>query len=691
MRKIIVLVAISVSVLILAVLADRFLISKVGDAPHGPSPPVAGWKESPVTLMPPYPEGKDGNSGRISLALAIRTVCFQAGIGYDAEASRAYAEPAPGYGVFSPDDIPSLGDILSLLDKAKVRDAQHQYYASAYKKYLFPEFENIPWEDAMERLLSPFNLTYVVEDDAVVLKRPESCCEGKETLVRLIPPYTLWKRFKDEPPERTTIQRAVQLICEQAEMELDWPKTYGNIGPLAVRYTYPDLEDITWEDAMREILSPGNLDYTIEDSLVTLVSTKYGQREPDSIALVTLKAPYAEWVRKPDGRRYRLALNDAVWALCLQAGMKNIHYKSGQNTKSLLNRLVYPDIDRITWEEAMEELLAPRYLTYVIHDGGVLLKRADNKGLGEDSLVTLTPPYSAWRPGKDHTTSAISLQHAVMAICEQAGFRYDWNKSEKNTYPLNQRDAHPDFENLNWEEAIAELLAPFALTYTIEHGQVVLDRSGSDVRGKDTLVTLKSPYIMLEYKNGEPQERISVTFAVRALSNQAGYKLNWNESKKNVGKLFSRWVYPEIENVTWEEAMDELLSPLGITYALDGMNVILVMADGSEPPSAPAHAVSARKQAPRPDTNRLVTLKPPYTETDGPSGKITLQYSVKLICRQAGMEYDWKRSAANTEPLCRQYVDPDFEGIPWEKAMDDILDPLGLAHTFENGKVVLIR
>ena len=756
-----------------------------------------------VTLMLPYPEGKDGNNRRISLALAVRAVCLQAGLKYNAEASRIYAEPEYEY------NISSWDKILSILDEAKLEEALRQYYASDYKNYLFPEFEDIAWEEAMRRLLSPFNLIYVVEDDAVVLKRPESCCQGKETPVKLRPPYTLLKRFKDEPPERTTIKRAVQLICEQAGMELYWPDTYRNIGPLAESYTYPDLEGITWENAMRDILSPRNLDYTIKDDRVTLVSTKYGHIEPDSNALVVLQPPYSEWVRDTNDKRHGLTLKEAVWAVSLQAGMKNVRYERGHGTKDLLTRVVYPDFDGIAWEEAMEELLAPRYLSYCIDDDGVLLKRADNKGLGKDSLVTLTPPYSAWKSGKDHSTGAISLQQAVKAICEQAGFRYDWTNSEKNTYPLNQRDVSPDFENLNWEEAMKELLAPYALDYTIEHGDVVLNRSGSGMMGKDTLVTLtspyarwqhrdddpadkislaravaavssqagykydwkrsadnigqlyarwtypeienkaweeamaellsplgvayevdgmnvilvmadgrkppstptpvrtarrpmpepdantmvtlKSPYTLSQYKNGEPQERISVVGAVRELGNQAGYKLNWAKSKENVGSLLTQWIYPDFENITWEEAMTELLPPLGVAYEIDGINVILVMADGREPPSTPSSPGATRRSMPEPDITRLVTLKPPYADRDGPRGKISLQYSVNLICRQAGIEYDWQQSAANTEPLCRQYVEPDFEDVPWAEAMEEILDPLGLAHTIENGKVVLTR
>ena len=138
-----------------------------------------------------------------------------------------------------------------------------------------------------------------------------------------------------------------------------------------------------------------------------------------------------------------------------------------------------------------------------------------------------------------------------------------------------------------------ELLSPLGVTYEVDGIKITLVMAdGSKPPGTpppagtarrqmplpepQTLVTLKSPYVMLEYKNGDPQERISVTFAVRSLCNQAGYKLNWNKSKENVGELIRRWVYPEIENVTWEEAMKELLDPLGLGYEVEGGMVVLI-------------------------------------------------------------------------------------------------------------------
>jgi hypothetical protein len=328
--------------------------------------------------------------------------------------------------------------------------------------------------------------------------------------------------------------------------------------------------------------------------------------------------------------------------------------------------------------------------------------------VGKDTLVTLKSPYSKWQHRDDDPTDKISLARAVAAVSAQAGYKYEWKKSADNIGRLYTRYTYPEIENIPWEEAMEELLSPLGIAYELDDRDVILvmadgrepPGTSASVRSArrpvpapkaNTVVTLKAPYSLPEFKNGEPQERISLTFAVRALCNQAGYKLSWTRSKENVGSLLSQWTYqPEIENMPWEEAMTELLSPLGVTYEVVGRDVILVMADGREPPGTSAHVKTARSSIPEPDTKALVTLTPPYGERDGPAGKISLQYSVKLICRQAGMEYDWAQSAANTEPLCRQYVEPDFEDVPWSQAMEHILDPLDLGYEVEQGKVILV-
>ncbi len=90
---------------------------------------------------------------------------------------------------------------------------------------------------------------------------------------------------------------------------------------------------------------------------------------------------------------------------------------------------------------------------------------------------------------------------------------------------------------------------------------------------------------------------------------------------------------------------------------------------------------------------RYVTLRAPYLGV--PPGerndRISVQYAVIDIARQAGYGYDWDRSFANTNPACRLFIQPGIKNKPFQKAMTMILKPAGLTYKIEDGKVVLFR
>jgi opacity protein-like surface antigen len=90
---------------------------------------------------------------------------------------------------------------------------------------------------------------------------------------------------------------------------------------------------------------------------------------------------------------------------------------------------------------------------------------------------------------------------------------------------------------------------------------------------------------------------------------------------------------------------------------------------------------------------KYVTLVAPYTGV--PPGertdRISIQYAVMAVARQAGYGYDWDRSFTNTNPTCRRFITPRIKNKPFRKAMSRILKPVGLTYQIEDGKVVLFR
>jgi hypothetical protein len=88
-----------------------------------------------------------------------------------------------------------------------------------------------------------------------------------------------------------------------------------------------------------------------------------------------------------------------------------------------------------------------------------------------------------------------------------------------------------------------------------------------------------------------------------------------------------------------------------------------------------------------------VTLTKPYhvnfegAKTD----KISIQFAVIELAKQAGLGYDSKTSLANTKPTCAKWIRPHIEGVPLREALDEILKPEGLGYEVHEGKVVLVK
>jgi serine/threonine protein kinase len=70
----------------------------------------------------------------------------------------------------------------------------------------------------------------------------------------------------------------------------------------------------------------------------------------------------------------------------------------------------------------------------------------------------------------------------------------------------------------------------------------------------------------------------------------------------------------------------------------------------------------------------------------------SVQDIVQSLAQQAGLGYEWKKSFAQTDPLCRRWVNNvAIEGKPCREALDEILMPVGLRYQVEHDAIVLFR
>jgi len=70
----------------------------------------------------------------------------------------------------------------------------------------------------------------------------------------------------------------------------------------------------------------------------------------------------------------------------------------------------------------------------------------------------------------------------------------------------------------------------------------------------------------------------------------------------------------------------------------------------------------------------------------------SVQDIVQALAQQASLGYDRKKSFAQTDPLCRRWVNNvAIEGKPCREALEQILQPVGLRYQIEHDAIVLSR
>lgn len=96
-----------------------------------------------------------------------------------------------------------------------------------------------------------------------------------------------------------------------------------------------------------------------------------------------------------------------------------------------------------------------------------------------DRLANLRPPYSP--PYAHARTDRLSVQYAVMNICQQVGLHYQWEKSQLAVSPANRAWVKPDISDIPAREALEQLLHPLGISYQVDRDGLSLVRMQGQV------------------------------------------------------------------------------------------------------------------------------------------------------------------------------------------------------------------
>jgi len=192
--------------------------------------------------------------------------------------------------------------------------------------------------------------------------------------------------------------------------------------------------------------------------------------------------------------------------------------------------------------------------------------------------------------------------------------------------------------------------------------------------------------VRLQSKVKYAAKQASVQDIVQNLAQQAGLKYDWQKSFAQTDPVCRQWVRDvTIDGKTCRQALEQILKPVGLRYQVeDGVLVLSPQPSGTAPGAGGGNEQNQADVGPAdPRQEKKVRYS---TE------QASVQDIVQNLAQQAGLKYDWQKSFAQTDPLCRQWVrDVTIDGKTCRQALEQILKPVGLRYQVEDGVLVLSR
>jgi hypothetical protein len=153
----------------------------------------------------------------------------------------------------------------------------------------------------------------------------------------------------------------------------------------------------------------------------------------------------------------------------------------------------------------------------------------------------------------------------------------------------------------------------------------------------------------------------SVQYVVIDLAAKVGLQYDWDKSYAQTDPECRQFLdNVSIQDQSFDQAMAKVLSPVGLRYLVEDGKVVLYRVQRAA---------------------KLINYS-----TD----KKSVQYVVIDLAKQVGLGYDWDKSFAQTDPVCRRFVNHlSITDQSFDMAMAKVLDPVGLRYKVEDAKVVL--
>lgn len=181
--------------------------------------------------------------------------------------------------------------------------------------------------------------------------------------------------------------------------------------------------------------------------------------------------------RSPDSNR--LSVQYAVMAVCTAAGLSYDWKTSAE--KADPKRRQFTDalhISNVTAEQALARVLGPVNLRYDVGQNGLYLYDPEQPPRPSGAVTSLPHPAVADRSVLQKVITAhaekspdgdrLTVQYAVIAVCEAAGLQYDWNASAEKADPKRREYVQPlHVSNVTAEQALAQILGPVNLQYDV--------------------------------------------------------------------------------------------------------------------------------------------------------------------------------------------------------------------------------
>jgi len=186
--------------------------------------------------------------------------------------------------------------------------------------------------------------------------------------------------------------------------------------------------------------------------------------------------------------------------------------------------------------------------------------------------------------------------------------------------------------------------------------------------------------------------RIPPLYAAVGILNRVEVPFQWGRSARAIRDLSQAKANVDAPNAPAGAALEQMLAPLRLRYEVDDAGVFLKPEDGFTPPGE----AEADTRDPGEIKDRLrgpVSLVVPYPEyyKESPVHQIPVQYAVLLLLDQVDVKCDRAGSQHNAGKLWSQWITPQIQELPCDKALEQLLGPLRLTYRIEKGKVVVVR